>query len=248
MLTQNEIKLINALKTTRGRKKAGLFLVEGIKMVEELLHYPEYNIQFIAATASWIANNKTKLTSSVKEISERELQKLSNFSSANEVIAVVDLPFETEFSPKENTLYLVLDGLQDPGNLGTILRTADWFGIHEVICSPDTVDCFNPKVVQATMGSVFRVKCNYTQLYPILSNAKIPVYGTLLKGENIYQQSLQNAAYIVIGNESKGISEPIKHCISNPLYIPSLSDSDIESLNASVATAIVCSEFRRTEN
>jgi len=142
----------------------------------------------------------------------------------------------------------VLDGLQDPGNLGTIIRTAEWFGINEIICSKDTVDCFNPKVIQATMGSLFRVQCHYSDLPLILKRHEIPIYGTLLKGENVYREQLSQSGFIVIGNESKGISEEIQNLITHPIFIPSFGQSKAESLNASVASAIVLAEFRRISN
>jgi TrmH family RNA methyltransferase len=248
MLSQADIKLINALKQTKARKKTGLFLVEGPKMVSELLNYPDFEIQFIAGNKKWL-DSQTKLSHiPIKEISEKALQKLSNFSTANEVLAVVKIPEHKEFKADDKSLYLVLDNIQDPGNLGTIIRTAEWFGINEIICSIDTVDCFNPKVVQATMGSMFRVKCIYTDLYTFLEKQRLPVYGTLLTGKNIYQERLNQAGFIVIGNESKGISSEVKNLITNPIFIPSSQQSKAESLNASVATAVVCAEFRRAPN
>ncbi len=248
MLSQADIKLINSLKQTKARRKTGLFLVEGPKMVSELLNYSDFEIQFIAGNKKWLDSHSADFSFPLKEISEKALQKLSNFSTANEVLAVVKMPEYQDFKINNDSLYLVLDNIQDPGNLGTIIRTAEWFGINEIICSMNTVDCFNPKVVQATMGSLFRVKCNYTDLYTFLEKQNLPIYGTLLNGKNIYQEPLSQAGFIVIGNESKGISSEVQNLITNPIFIPSSSQSKAESLNASVATAIVCAEFRKLQN
>lgn len=245
MLSQADIKLINSLKLNKNRRKTGFFLVEGPKMVSELMNYPDYEIQFIASSKKWLDAQKDTLHYTFKEISENALQKLSNFSTANEVLALVKIPEYNDFLSKKDSLYLVLDGLQDPGNLGAIIRTAEWFGINEIICSHHTVDCFNPKVIQATMGSLFRVQCHYLELPSFLKKQKLPIYGTLLNGKNIYKEELSNSGFIVIGNESKGISEKIQNLITHPLFIPSYGHSKAESLNASVASAIVLAEFRR---
>lgn len=245
MLSQAELKLINALKLTKNRRKTGFFLVEGPKMVLELVQYPEYEIVFIAASKTWLNAHPILSQYPLKEITEKALQKLSNFSTANEVLALVKIPEQNEFKLKKETLYLVLDNIQDPGNLGTIIRTAEWFGIDEIICSNDTVDCFNPKVVQSTMGSLYRVKCHYTDLSAFLKQQNIPIYGTLLSGKNIYQEPLSKSGFIVIGNESKGISETVQNFITHPLFIPNHSKSKAESLNASIASAVVLAEFRR---
>jgi TrmH family RNA methyltransferase len=247
MLTNSDLKLINSLKLSKNRKELGLFVVEGPKMIEELVRNSEFKIQFIAANNTWIEKHQNAIQFELKEISEKSLQNFSNFSSANEVIAVVQQPENLPFSHNRKELYLVLDSLQDPGNMGTIIRTADWFGIKHIICSPNTADCFNPKVVQATMGSIFRVNCHYQDLKNLLSNNTLPVFGTLLSGKNIYQQNLGSEGFIVVGNESKGISTEIRELITHPLSIPAFHNSKAESLNASVATAIVCAEFRRNQ-
>ncbi len=248
MLSQAEIKLINSLKLTKNRRKTGLFLVEGPKMISELINYANFEIKFIAANKKWIDSHSDLNNFALKEISENALQKLSNFSTANEVLAIVKIPEYQEFTTNIDSLYLVLDNIQDPGNLGTIIRTADWFGIKQIICSTDTVDCFNPKVVQATMGSLFRVKCYYEDIPTFLKKQQIPIYGTLLNGKNIYKENLSQSGFIVIGNESKGISQEVQSLITRPLFIPNYSQSKAESLNASIASAIVCAEFRRSQN
>ena len=148
---------------------------------------------------------------------------------------------------KQGRLYLALDGVQDPGNLGTIIRIADWFGINTIYCSTDTADVWNPKVVQATMGSIARVSLYYTDLPQMLKSAEVPVYGTLLDGENIYSQSLSSDGVIVMGNEGNGLSAPVRELVDRKLLIPSFNSSPdmAESLNVAIATAITCSEFRR---
>ncbi|MCD6090380.1 MAG: RNA methyltransferase [Bacteroidales bacterium] len=248
MLSQADIKLINSLKLSKTRRKMGLFLVEGPKMVNELIHYPNFEIQLIAASKKWMDSQPNIQGYSPKEISEKALQKLSNFSTANEVLAVVKMPENQEFKLKKETLYLVLDNIQDPGNLGTIIRTAEWFGINEIVCSNDTVDQYNPKVVQSTMGSLFRVHCYYNDISSFLKEQKLPIYGTLLNGKNIYQEKLNSSGFIVIGNESKGISAAVQSLITHPLYIPSHGQSKAESLNASIASAVVMAEFKRNLN
>ncbi len=248
MLTQADIKLINSLKQSKSRRKTGLFIVEGPKMVSELVKYEHFKILFIAANRNWINSHSEIEELTIKEISEKALQKLSNFSTANEVLAVVEIPEYLDFTPNKNSLYLVLDGIQDPGNLGSIIRTSEWFGITDIFCSFDTVDCFNPKVVQATMGSLFRIKCHYLDIPSFLNKQTFPIYGTLLNGKNIYADKLMPEGFIVIGNESKGISQDVQNVITNPLFIPSYGLSKAESLNASIAAAIVCAEFRRSKN
>jgi TrmH family RNA methyltransferase len=248
MLNQSDIKLINSLKLNKNRRKTSLFLVEGPKMISELIKYPIFKIKFVAANRNWLSSHTELNNLPLKEISEKALQKLSNFSSANEVLSVVKMPEYADFEINNDSLYLALDNIQDPGNLGTIIRTAEWFGINKIICSTDTVDCFNPKVVQATMGSIFRVECHYFDLASFLREQKPAVYGTLLTGKNIYQERLSQSGFIVIGNESKGISQEVQNLITNPLFIPSYGQSKAESLNASIASAIVLAEFRRNSN
>jgi len=248
MLTQAEIKLINSLKLNKNRRNSGFFIVEGPKIISELINYPEFEIHLIAAIKIWKDLNKELFSIEIKEITEKALQKLSNFSTANEVFAIVKMPEYPSFIANKDSLYLVLDGLQDPGNLGTIIRTADWFGITDIICSKDTVDCYNQKVVQATMGSILRVRCHYIKLSDFLEKQQFPIYGMLLDGKNILNEQLSKSGFIVVGNESKGISEEVRQYISHPLFIPSFRQSQTESLNASIATAIVCNEFRRRIN
>jgi TrmH family RNA methyltransferase len=192
------------------------------------------------------------------EIKATELERISALSTANEVIAVCEIPGydlnALNADSLKGKLTLVLDDIKDPGNLGTIIRIADWFGIENIVCSNETVDSFNPKVVQATMGSVSRIKVYYADLEEFLkvqsSKLKVPVYGALLEGKNIYNEKLSSEGFIVIGNESRGISESIQALITDKISIPSFSHyksngGEAESLNAAIATSIICSEFRR---
>lgn len=240
-LSKAEIKIIQALKTAHGRKKHQAFLVEGPKLVEELLS-TQFKVKHILATEDWI--NTHSISKDVSLFKSLELDKFSLLTKANQVIAVVEYP-NIEESKLDTTQYiLVLDTVQDPGNLGTIIRTADWFGIHQIVCSKETADIFNPKVVQASMGSVFRVHVYYRDLIETLNLHKdLPVYGTLLEGSNINQIQFEKKGFIIIGNESKGISEELKKRVQHAVYIPRALNSKTESLNASVACGILLSHL-----
>jgi TrmH family RNA methyltransferase len=245
MISKNQIKHIQSLHKARGRKKARQFIVEGPKAVGELLK-SDFKVNEVFATEAWCAEN-THLFPAVEQISPRELERISNQKQPNQVLAVVEMPEVNAAPARIEGLYLVLDTIQDPGNLGTIIRIADWFGINEVICSPDTADLFNPKVVQSTMGSISRVRVSYTALPDWLEQVagQVPVYGTLLSGDNIYNTDLSPKGLIIIGNESKGISADVAFYVSQSIKIPSYGASETESLNAAVATGIVVAEFRR---
>ena len=247
IITKTEIKLINALKKSHGRKKHQAFIVEGVKMVEELLH-SQMNIQLIAATKEWETTNPTHTQlPTYREITKRELQKISTFSTSNQVIAVVELPESQDLSIQKDELVLVLDTIQDPGNLGTIIRTADWYGIQKIVCSKETADAYNSKVIQSSMGSVFRIPLFYTNLAQLLKThyKTHHIYGSLLSGENIYKLPIKKSGFIVIGNESKGISPEIQELITQAIYIPKNKNSKAESLNAAIACSIILSEFYR---
>lgn len=252
MITKNQIKHINSLKSNKFRKTYNEFIVEGVKLVDEILN-SNFKISSLFATENWITENENNLPENIEitEINEKELKNISGLTTANEVLAIVKIP---ENSINTDTIFtdlvLVLDKIRDPGNLGTIIRTADWFGIKNIICSNDTVDLYNPKVIQATMGSVTRVNVHYTDLAEFLKEApeNFPVYGTFLEGENFYTSKLPTNAIIVIGNESNGISKEIAGLINRKIFIPPFSSKQkqtAESLNASIAAALVCSEFRR---
>jgi len=180
-------------------------------------------------------------------VKSKELERVSQLTTANQVLALVSSTTETEFHIPNNELILVLDTIQDPGNLGTIIRTADWFGINTILCSKETTDAYSPKVVQSSMGSVFRKNIYYTDLKEVLENNthQLPIYGSLLNGENIYKTKLEQKGFIVIGNESKGISTEIQKLITQAIYIPQADNSKTESLNASIATGIILSIFSK---
>ena len=240
MITRAEILDIKALANKQGREDLGAFIAEGEKLVDEIRN-SSLRIRRILQTKPIFAEGEL--------ISEKEMERISQLKSANSVLAVVELPKHklTLANPTKN-LVLCLDRIQNPGNLGTIIRLADWFGISDIVCSEDTADCFNPKVVQATMGAILRVRVHYTNLAAWLASHKdARIYGTFLEGENIYNAELEKAGVIVMGNEGQGISAEVAKCVSHKLLIPPYPADRCgsESLNVAVATAVICSEFRR---
>jgi len=252
MISKNQIQFIKSLAISKFRRTHKMFIAEGPKLVNELLT-SSFKIDAIYALPIWINSNQIKFSTDVDffEVSEKELDRISGLKNPNQILAIVHM---VENIPPEsktlNDIVLMLDDIRDPGNMGTILRTADWFGIRQIICSNTCVDMYNPKVVQATMGSLFRVKVYYTNLkaYLELLPKNHSVFGTLLEGENIYETKLSKPGVIIIGNESHGISADLIPFITNKITIPNYSIKSFdtaESLNASIATAIVCAEFRR---
>ena len=240
MITRADILDIKALANKQGREDLGAFIAEGEKLVDEIRN-SSLRIRRILQTKPIFAEGEL--------ISEKEMERISQLKSANSVLAVVELPKHklTLANPTKN-LVLCLDRIQNPGNLGTIIRLADWFGISDIVCSEDTADCFNPKVVQATMGAILRVRVHYTNLAAWLASHKdVCIYGTFLEGENIYNAELEKAGVIVMGNEGQGISAEVAKCVSHKLLIPPYPADRCgsESLNVAVATAVICSEFRR---
>ena len=239
MLSKNQIKYVRQLEQKKFRKRDGVFVAEGPKVVGDLLRAGFEPVQLFAIR-EW-ANEGQK----VQEVTDEELRKISFLQHPQQVLAVFRMPeTPTVVQPVGKDLYLALDGVQDPGNLGTIIRIADWFGIGTIYCSEDTADAWNPKVVQATMGSIARVNIIYTSLEDLIQKAQVPVYGTLLDGHNIYEETLTPEGIIVMGNEGNGISQPIRKLITHRLLIPQYHEGP-ESLNVAIATAITCSEFRR---
>lgn len=242
MLSKSQIKLINSLQQKKYRDKHGLFIVEGKKSVVEFLD-SKFELEYLFFTEG--LGNKVK-TESKKEflISTSELKKISALKNPNKILAVFKTPKSKLI--KENGLILALDNIQDPGNLGTIIRLCDWFGVTQLICSKNTVDFLNPKVVQASMGSLTRVNVIYTNLDFFLDNTSLPIFATLLKGENIYKKELPKNAIIIMGNEGSGVSDPILNFASELINIPHFGETkQTESLNVASATAIVLSEFKR---
>lgn len=247
MISKNKIKYIRSLELKKNRNKEGKFVAEGFKVVDDLLALQPADL--IVATQEWLHGKHLADQTEVIEVTEEELKKVSFLQHPQQVLAVFRQAQDGDFSINTQELSLALDGVQDPGNLGTIIRIADWFGITHIYCSQDTADVYNPKVVQATMGSIARVKVEYGNLLALVESlpADVPVYGTLLDGDNIYQQKLENRGLIVMGNEGKGISPALAKKVNRRLLIPNFPEgrATADSLNVAIATAITCSEFRR---
>ena len=254
MLTNNKIKLIKSLDRKKSRTESGCFVVEGEKMVRELLQSRFETIE-VFAVQSYIDELPAVLKRNAEftAVGERDLKRISFLKTPNKAVALAKLPDnEQTATPDLNGLNIALDNIQDPGNLGTIVRTAAWFGIKDVFCSSDTVDVYNPKVVQSTMGAIFKVNVVYCDLAELAATARktnVQLFGTRLDGENLYATNLPKNAIVVMGNESKGLSAEISALMDSNLKIPSYAPptADIESLNVSVATAIVCAEFSRRQ-
>lgn len=258
MLSKNKIKLIHSLDSKKGRRQENAFVAEGFKSVGDLLR-EGFHARTIVATEEWQCPTPLTNDTELIRVTDEELRKASLLLHPQQVIGIFDLPKQdislvdggaSAIMPAlDNDLILCLDGVQDPGNLGTIIRTADWFGIRHIICSNGTADAFNPKVVQATMGSISRVKITYTDLPEFLSVLPkgTPIYGTLLDGENLYDTKLTQHGIIIMGNEGNGVSPEVRKLLSHHILIPPYPADSVtaESLNVSIATAIICAEFRR---
>lgn len=249
MLSKSQISYINSLSQKKFRVKYGKFIVEGVKMVDELL-LSNFSIESIFCTEQYFLkvqqlHQKLSKITQIHLLSDNELKKISLFSTPNEVLAVVSIPTNKSDSFARPTFNwtLVLDEVQDPGNMGTIIRIADWFAIQEIKLSANCADVYNPKVVQATMGSIFRVEIEEIDVLDYLDKEERTVYGAVLGGENMYSQNFESQGVLVLGNESKGISAPVKSKINNFISIPSFGVA--ESLNVAVASAIICSEISR---
>ena len=238
MISKNQIKFIKSLSLKKNRLKAQLFIVEGEKIVNELLN-SNFEIEHIYATKEFSGINSCQKLS-LTLISNEELLKVSGLRSPNNVLAIVRFCHQ-EFE-NNNGITLVLDDVNDPGNFGTIIRICDWFGVIQIICSNSTVDCYNPKVVQSTMGSLFRVNIKYTDLVTYLANIDTPIYGAYMNGIDIKGQDLPSKAHLIMGNEANGISTSISHYISNKVSIRN-TGKNTESLNVAVATSILLYEF-----
>ena len=242
MISKNQQKYIRQLEQKKYRKREGCFVAEGTKVVGDLLK--RYQPLALYATESWDAPKGVGYTL----VSEEELQRVSFQQHPQQVLAIFPIPQPTDPVSLRGSLTLALDGVQDPGNLGTIIRIADWFGIDTIICSEETADAWNPKVIQATMGSIARVNVIYANLLELLDTlpSDYPVYGTFLDGENIYTQTLTGEGLIIMGNEGNGISDAVRAKVNRRLLIPDFHQGDTaDSLNVAIATAITCSEFRR---
>ncbi|MEP3839065.1 MAG: RNA methyltransferase [Algibacter sp.] len=238
MLSKSQIKLITSLKQKKYRQQHGFFVVEGLKTITELLQ-SNLELYNLYTTRSFNFNAKEEVI-----VSEQELKRISFLKTPNTALAIFKIP---KAKPIEGTgLIVVLDAVRDPGNLGTIIRLCDWFGITELVCSKETVDRFNPKVVQATMGSITRVNINYVDLVPFLKTSNLPVYGAFMEGENVYKTELPKNGILVMGNEANGVSKEVEAVITEKISIPRFGELQAtESLNVATATAILLSEFRR---
>lgn len=253
MISKNKIKFLRSLELKKNRDSLGLFLAEGPKVVGDIVSSHPSRLRIVAATDEWLDANKPVLPAccEVVRVTNDELTKISLLCHPQQVLAVFEKFNNETIVPMaaDNQLTLALDGVQNPGNLGTIIRVADWFGIERIVCSHDTADVYNPKVVQATMGSIARVNVAYTDLCTFLASLppSMPVYGTLLEGGNMYNTKLLPHGVVIMGNEGKGISPAVRQYVTHPIRIPNYPEEreTAESLNVAIATAIVCSEFRR---
>ena len=248
MLSHNQAKHVQSLKLAKFRKLHGQFIAEGVKLAGELLE-SGMEVQQVFALESWIEAHEGALKAKsipYQPVKETELARISQMTTPNEVLMLVKVPQRPAGEMPAGDIILFLDRIQDPGNMGTILRTADWFGIKDIVCSPGCADVYGPKVVQSTMGSISRVRVTEREPEEFLKAAgrNATVYGTMMEGENIFRAELKTPAIVVIGNESQGISENLMPFIQQKIGIPSWSNQ-AESLNAAIATAIVCAEFRR---
>lgn len=241
MLSKNQIKSISALHLKKNRNARQLFIVEGIKLINELLA-SEIPLEHLYTTL----HDFEEISPSQKTtITNADLQKISALTTANTCLAVFKILEQKKINTKG--LVVVLEEIRDPGNLGTIIRLCDWFGVVQIVCSPKTVDLYNPKVVQATMGSIARVAVNYMDIKEFLATTNLPVFGTFMEGETIYKTCLPTAGIVVFGNEANGISEEIEKLIAHKISIPRFGETQkTESLNVATATAIVLSEFKRS--
>ncbi|MCU0433846.1 MAG: RNA methyltransferase [Bacteroidia bacterium] len=254
MISKNRIAFLRALQQKKNRREQGLFVAEGTKTVLELLHSP-LRCSYIAATAEWWKGKRLPrtITADSDTADEKEMERISSLSTAPDVLAVFEIPVHT-FAPADvlHGYTLAADGIRDPGNLGTLIRIADWFGISRILCSADTAEVWNPKTVQATMGSLARVQTAEVDLPAFLqqvrqaSSGTLPVFGTFLEGDSVFATRFPANGIIVIGSESHGIGEAVKNVVSQRITIPSFSTGQgAESLNAGVAAGIICAEMRR---
>jgi len=237
-ISNNQKKLILSLRQKKYRQKHNLFVVEGVKVVKEFL-MSKFEVYQIFATEDYTLD-----IPNIIRVSDADLKKMSQLKSPNKVVALFKIPVQEKINNRG--LIVALDELNDPGNLGTIIRLCDWFGVKDLVCSSNTVDCFNAKVVQSSMGSLTRVNIHYTDLTQFLSSSIKQVYVADMFGENIYNTTLPKDAILVMGNEANGISKEVFNCATHKIAIPRFGDAQLtESLNVATATAIVLSEFRR---
>lgn len=239
-ISKNQLKIITSLSQKKYRQKHKLFIAEGVKVVNELLN-SSFIIDTLFATDDF---ETTNLSDKIIIISDKELQKISSLKTPNKVLGLFVIPDEKPL--QENGITIVLDAINDPGNLGTIIRLCDWFGISQLLCSADTVDCYNQKVVQASMGSLSRISIKYMDLKSYLKATKLPTFIADMEGENVYKYGLPKEAILIMGNEANGVSAELKTLCKNKISIPRFGETqETESLNVATATAILLSEFKR---
>tara|TARA_B110000046_G_scaffold184891_1_gene224729 strand:+ start:5330 stop:6061 length:732 start_codon:yes stop_codon:yes gene_type:complete len=240
-ISKNQLKIITSLSQKKYRQKHKLFIAEGTKVVNELL-----NSSIEIDTLFAVDDFQTDISANkITRILEKDLQKISNLKTPNKVLGLFKVPDEKPI--QKNGLIIALDDVNDPGNLGTIIRLCDWFGVSQLLCSKETVDCYNQKVVQATMGSLTRVSVSYIDLETYLTASTLPTFIADMDGENVYKRQLPNEGVLVMGNEANGVSDVIKVLIKNKISIPRFGETqETESLNVATATAILLSEFRRS--
>ena len=249
MISKNKIKYIRSLELKKNRISERIFVAEGNKLVADML--PFYTCKLLLAKPNWMATQGDIPAEELLVAEEDDIRKASFLKNPQDVLALFHYPeWNLEEADPRKDLVLLLDGIQDPGNLGTIIRLADWFGIEHIVCSTDTADVFNPKTVQATMGALAHVKVHYTELAGYIRHWKgnsVPVYGTILDGDNLYGRSLTKNGLLIMGNEGNGVRPEIASLADERLYIPNYPQGreTAESLNVAIATAILCSEFRR---
>lgn len=240
-LSKNHIKLITSLQQKKYRQKHELFVAEGVKVVNELIN-STFEVEQLFMTDDFIISVETE---NVVIISETELKKISQLKTPNRVLGLFKIP-EIILS-KNSGLIVALDEVNDPGNLGTIIRLCDWFGVQKLVCSTTTVDCFNQKVVQASMGSLTRLEIVYTDLVDFLNETKLPSFIADMDGENVYESKLPKEAILVMGNEANGVSDEVRNVVDSKISIPRFGNiQETESLNVATATAILLSEFKRS--
>lgn len=246
VLAKSQLKFIKSLQQKKFRKETQLFLVEGTKSITEFI-YSTNSVKIVYHSDEVTLAFRTLLLQrgvASQALSLSTLKQLSGLQVAPSAIAIVAMPTGVEVPTFEEAYTLLIDGVQDPGNMGTIIRTADWFGIHQVICSHDCVDVYNAKVVQSSMGSLARVSVVYENLLAVVSQARhVPIYGALLEGQSVYETAFSTSGMVVLGNEGQGISAPLQKHITQAITIPKFGGA--ESLNVAIATAIICSEIRR---
>ncbi len=249
-ISKTKLLSLSSLQLKKHRRAQRLFVVEGTKAVLDTL--PHFGLHCLVALQSWIDSHPGAAPDSkLYSASEQQLKKLSSLTTPPPVVAVYDMPESSEaqwLEGVDSRLTLLLDGIQDPGNMGTIIRVADWFGVRHIAASPDTVDIYNNKTIQASMGAISRVKVHYCDLHQLISaHPQLPVYGTLLEGDDIYATDLKNLGFVIMGNEGNGISPALRTLITDALRIPSYPPGEptSESLNVAIATAVTLAEFRR---